>query len=532
MKLRHIVMVLMFAPGTALAADKIGWVPAKLLEKPVTLARDIGNATEKVSTASKDAQAFYDQGLNYLHSYVWIEAARSFNQALRADPNLMMAWVGLSRAYSGLVDQAAARIALETARQLQDKASPAERTRFKLRDLQLQAIAAPTDAAKFMAYKTALDDALGADMKNVELWLLRGNAEEPSPAGRGQRGGAGSIAFYKQALALQPDSSAAHHFLVHSFETIGSIDEALVHGETYSRLAAAIPHAWHMWGHDLRRGGKIAQAVEVFTKADELERAYYAKEGIAPGLDWHHAHNSDLLAGSYQYMGQVKKAEELFQHVHHMDAPEEFSESNKIYLINFYLARSRWNNALAAARPLTSSKFEAIAAYGHALSGQALIGLGRDAEAAKSADAAVTALTKFDKGLVIPARPHVDVLRGLLKLRAEQSETTRAVFVNLIADLRAAQGPDPWIQALFNLENIARMARNVGDWELARIATENMLAHDPDYAGGHYAAALLAERKGDKVAAKAAFTRAAQLWTAADADFPEKLDIQKRLAAL
>ena len=30
------------------------------------------------SKSSKEAQAFYDQGLAYLHSYIWIEAARSF----------------------------------------------------------------------------------------------------------------------------------------------------------------------------------------------------------------------------------------------------------------------------------------------------------------------------------------------------------------------------------------------------------------------------------------------------------------------
>ncbi len=42
----------------------------------------------------QEAQAFYDQGLAYLHSYVWIEAARSFNQALRIDPE---AGAGASR---------------------------------------------------------------------------------------------------------------------------------------------------------------------------------------------------------------------------------------------------------------------------------------------------------------------------------------------------------------------------------------------------------------------------------------------------
>src|SRR5712691_9735003 len=62
--------------------ELIGWVPQEILEHPVVLRKEIGNAHEKVTTGSSQAQAFYDQGLNYLDSYVWIEAARSFNQAL------------------------------------------------------------------------------------------------------------------------------------------------------------------------------------------------------------------------------------------------------------------------------------------------------------------------------------------------------------------------------------------------------------------------------------------------------------------
>src|SRR5262245_9117218 len=75
----------------------VGWAPRELLERPVALRPGLGNNHEVVTTSSPQAQAFYDQGLNYLHGYVWIEAARSFRQALRHDPNLAMAYVGLSR---------------------------------------------------------------------------------------------------------------------------------------------------------------------------------------------------------------------------------------------------------------------------------------------------------------------------------------------------------------------------------------------------------------------------------------------------
>jgi tetratricopeptide (TPR) repeat protein len=110
-----------------------------------------------------------------------------------------------------------------------------------------------------------------------------------------------------------PDHASAHHFLVHTYENIGRIDKALEHGEAYARLVPAIPHAVHMWAHDLRRVGRIDEAIDQFQKADQLERAYYAKEKIDPQLDWHHGHNLDLLAACYQHKGQMKFAEKTMR---------------------------------------------------------------------------------------------------------------------------------------------------------------------------------------------------------------------------
>ena len=95
----------------------------ELVNRPVPLRKGIGSAHDGVSTTSKPAQAFYDQGLAYLHSYVWLEAARSFNQALRADPKLAMAHLGLTIAYTELNAPAAARAALDRAKALASKRS-------------------------------------------------------------------------------------------------------------------------------------------------------------------------------------------------------------------------------------------------------------------------------------------------------------------------------------------------------------------------------------------------------------------------
>src|SRR5687768_12856496 len=51
-----------------------------------------------VGTRSADCQKFCDQGYGYFYSYVWIEAARSFETALRHDPECAVAWLGLHNA--------------------------------------------------------------------------------------------------------------------------------------------------------------------------------------------------------------------------------------------------------------------------------------------------------------------------------------------------------------------------------------------------------------------------------------------------
>ena len=93
-------------------------VPQALLERSVPLRTGIGRAHDDAGTKSKEAQAFYDQGLAYLLSFVWIEAARSFHEALRHDPNLALAHVGLSYCYIELSKPAEARSALAAAEQI------------------------------------------------------------------------------------------------------------------------------------------------------------------------------------------------------------------------------------------------------------------------------------------------------------------------------------------------------------------------------------------------------------------------------
>jgi tetratricopeptide (TPR) repeat protein len=525
------------SPSFAQAADDphaactaVGWVPQGLLDKPVALregsgaGRGRGQVHDPVTTASAEAQAFYDQGVAYLHSYVWIEAARAFRQALRLDSRLALAHLGLSRVATALEDKAAARRELELGEALAPAASPRERRRLALRRAQLDALDDLASQARHAAYKQALDQALGQDLDDVELWLLRGNAEEATAAGRGQRGGASSVAFYERALAVSPEHLAAHHYLVHSYEMIGRIDDALAHGEVYARLAPGVPHAHHMWAHDLRRVGRTRDAIAEFLKADALEQAYYAAEGVPAELDWHHQHNLDLLATSYQHQGQLREAERLMRQSFAMPPPYEYSAFNKKEWPGFLLGRGRVEDAREAGRALVASRFAAARAIGHVALAQAALATG-----ALDAARAEAALAERETAAVEPGAwstqaailPYLDLVKGLLQLRSGERAAGGAQLEDVARRLRAVPGPDAWMQALFVLEAIARGAREAADWPLAESMARQMLDHDRAYAGGHYALALVAEQRGDAAAAHKSFATAARLWAHADADLPE-----------
>jgi len=503
-------------------------VPSVLLERPVPLRKGIGNSHEKVTTQSASAQQYYDQGLNYLESYVWIEASRSFHAALRSDPDLAMAALGLSRTYSGLDNTPEAKRWYERALALAPKASDWERSRIAIRGKQLAALDALEDPAALIAYRKMIDDALAYDPENVELWLLRGNAEEANASGRGQRGGAASIAFYLRVLALQPDHASAHHYLVHTYETIGQIDKALEHGAKYAKLSPQIPHAAHMWAHDLRRVGKLDEAILQFQKAYALEEAYYEEEKIEPGFDWHHGHNLDLLASCYQHKGQMGLAEKTMRESGALGTKTPYLEFNRRELPNFLIHRQRWNDALTEARTLTTSPFAQARAAGHALAGQALIGLGRMDEASTELTAAREQLERVPKVLpgIAPNRaqvePWVESLRAELLMRNGDRATGSQLMKDMIKSLRALKGPDAWSQALFRMETMARTARDVGDWDLAGFAADQMIEHDAAYGGSHLAKALVLKQKGDAPGAQKEVELAKKGWKDADPELPER----------
>jgi tetratricopeptide (TPR) repeat protein len=492
----------------------------ELVHRPIPLRTGIGSAHDVVSTSSKQAQAWYDQGLAYLHSYVWIEAARSFNQALRIDPALAMAHIGLTCAYIELNVPAAARSALDEARSLAGSASDHDRAHIAARALQMDAEAARHASPRLIDYRAALDAALAKFPDDEELWLLRGHAESSDPAERGQGSGAAAVHFYEKARALAPAHASAHHYLTHAYENTGRIDEARTEGALYARMAPDIPHARHMYGHELRRAGRTAEAIEEFRRADALHTAWSTAEHIAAEYDWDYQHNLDLLATSYQYIGQMRNAEPLLRASFAIASPIVEQELNKREWPVFLRARGRADEALAAANLMAAHRSPLVSAVGHIEAGRALLLLGKFQAAAEEANVALRLMREAPEGAGLVAKP-LQALQGEFFLRTGQREKGRTMLQDVVRKARLSPGPDAWTQTTFAIEAVGRAARETGHWELAAWAAKQSIDHDAHYAGAHLAQALVAEHDGDEKTARAEFERVRELWSSADPDLPE-----------
>lgn len=504
--MRHLILaaaMAAIAPLSAFAQHDhapavAGRIPAEILVRPVEIRTGIGRVSHPTSAKSTEAQAFYEQGLAYLHSYQWLEAARSFNQAIRFEHDFPLAWTGLSRAYSGLEDPKLAREAHAKALTFTN-VTPREARWLDVRTKQLDAMEAERSTKAddaYFEYIKALNAAIEGDPADAELWTQRGNAEEPGGAyGRGQRGTASSIAFYERAIALVPGHFGAHHYLIHTYEQIGIFDKALEHGKVYADAASDVPHALHMYAHDLMKLGRTAEAIDVFGRANRIELAYYEREKIARDYDWHHTHNLALLALSHRHEGNLDEAERLLRDGASVDQQTATRKGYyKGVLLDLLYARGQHEEVIREATALTTWKPGAVRALGHSMAARSLMATGRVDAAAPHVKALENETSEGGMYGTF-ADLHAGLARAEYELRtgkrAEGAERLRSVM----STARAQRTPDGWIEGLFTIESVFLVAKALEEWDLAADASARLMDHDKAYAGSRTAAEAIAERR-------------------------------------
>src|SRR5207244_5964155 len=220
-------------------------------------------------------------------------------------------------------------------------------------------------------------------------------------------------------------------------------------------------------------------------------------------------------------------AGKLLQEASASPAYTEFLEYNRRAWPEFLINRGRDEEALAAARELTQSPWPMARLAGHTLAGQSLAALNRLSEAKDELRAAERESESLPPRTAA-ALPYPTVLRADILLRENQTPEAEALLVEVEKSILAMPGPDAWSSAAFQLETISLRARDAGDWELAGFTARNLMEHNPNYAGGYYAMALVAQHGGNSTRATQLFASAQKLWSKADLDLPELANLPRR----
>jgi tetratricopeptide (TPR) repeat protein len=266
----------------------------------------------RVTTASPECQAYFDQGLGYFYSYVWMEACRSLETACKYDPDCAMAWWALSRALERY-GKSNHNEALKKAQELMGKASHREQLliQARLEEKGLWPKVGDVEERKKAAIKT-LDTLLTLYDDDEEGWYYRAQM-----AVGGALFGAGNqvagVPYYKALLMVNPLHPGANHELVHFYENFKRPALGMPYADKYIESSPGIPHAFHMQAHLATRVGRWDKTVDRSSKAIELERAYHRELKVKPSEDQQYAHHLETLMRGLIHDGRFAEARKLKQ---------------------------------------------------------------------------------------------------------------------------------------------------------------------------------------------------------------------------
>jgi tetratricopeptide (TPR) repeat protein len=271
--------------------------------------QNLGRHTFLVTTASKQAQRFINQGVNLAYGFNHAEAGRAFREAARLDPNCAMAYWGQALVLGPNInapmtpeDEPKALEAAQKAVALKAKATLRERAYI---DAVAQRYSGKADdrAARDRAYADAMaalvkrfpNDLDAAtmyaealmDLRPWNYWMRDGRPYERTSE---------IVSTLEKVLARNPNHPGAAHYYIHAMEATKTPEKAEAAADRLLKLMPGAGHIVHMPSHIYQRVGRYADAQasnEAAIKADEEYISQCRAQGLYPMA--YYPHNVHFL---------------------------------------------------------------------------------------------------------------------------------------------------------------------------------------------------------------------------------------------
>lgn len=422
------VLVLSLAASSAASKEKL---PGPLLE-------GLGNLHHPVTTSSKQAQRYFDQGLTLAYAFNHKEAIRAFRSVAALDSNCAMAHWGVALAHGPHVNNAMtaddntnAWAALQRALAARPHASQRERDYIDALAKRYTAEFPTNRAALDRDYADAMRELVKKYPDDVDAQTLFAEAlmdtmpwdywlKDRSPKPETQE----AFAALRAVLARSPNHPGANHMYIHAVEAGPNPEWGLPSANRLLAFAPTAGHLVHMPSHIYMRVGQYEDAVisnQRAVKADESYLRQTREQGFYPGV--YYPHNIHFLWWAHLFEGRSrdaqKTAEKAAQYaVDNYCGPSKAYEAPRFRHLPWLTAMrfGKWDEILRVPKPADTNDFLFDRAIWHFTRGLAFV-------ARTNIDAAVAehqALNTIASGNAVRALDHPQLPVSAIVSVAEQ----------------------------------------------------------------------------------------------------------------
>ena len=337
-----------------------------------------GQADDKLGTVhfetscTPEAQKLFDRAMLYQHSFWYRASQKTFEAALKADPECGIAeWgIALSLLWNPHGPPPAKNLAEGTTALAKGKSIGAKTERERDYLAALGAMYADYDKVdhrtRMLAYTKAMEQ-LAARYPNddeAQIYYALALNTSASPSDKTYANQLKGAAILEQIAKRQPDHPGVAHYLIHLYDAPAIADKGVEAARRYAKIAPAAAHAQHMPSHIFTRLGYWQELIASNMESGRVARA--DKEG------GDELHACDYLVYAYLQLGQDKKAKDVIDEMMTVSGFPEAYPAGPYALAaspaRYAMERGDWKGAAELkVRPSPHAQVQAITYFARAV---------------------------------------------------------------------------------------------------------------------------------------------------------------------
>ena len=423
-------------------------------QRPAPLFNDLGNHRHPITTKSKLAQRYFDQGFTLCFNFNHAEAIRSFTAAATIDPDCAMAWWGVAFAYGPNINMPMlppavpkAWEALQKAVALRDKASAKERDYIDALAKRYVAEAVTNRAHLDQAFADGMREVAQKYPDDLDAQTLFAEAlMDTSPWNYWQPdltpkpNAKEALAVIESVLKRVKHHPGADHLYIHLTEAGPNPEKAERSADRLGGFAPGAGHLVHMPSHTYVRVGRYHDATRANEKASLSDESYLSQckqQGMYPG--GYYPHNVHFLWFATDLEGRsadsIKAAKKVSAYTTDLRCGAMEGPRQRYLHLLAYARFGKWDEILADRDPGADYPFDQ--AMWHYTRGLAFAAKNRAGEAAKEYTKFVE-LEKNEKVIAMdtPYFPGTKILAIADKVLAGKVAWAQGKHIDAIQQLR------------------------------------------------------------------------------------------------